>query len=254
MFEAVQRADRPSLRTFAKTFIKTGNDTAALLCLDHVFSSPPELHSLPFTEVQESLSSYFEYVCLLNMLRDDESLAEGSNCQRLFGFQVLRESRYLIPKYTLVHERLVGQSGSSGKSVDGYRCSYDELRRGIIQLISARIRDRTETQNYACRDARGFSPCLQLLIRRNCFPPCPFQHIQPEQSTADWYHARLRLILLQFKILSSADYLDRNVIKYVLNYSASDACRCSPNVKLLARGIIFSTSSTIPKAWVVRKP
>ena len=258
MFKAIRDADFTSLRALAKTFIGTRNNPAALLCLDHVFSSPLKLKNISFVEIQESLSLYLDYIRLLNKFRRDESLAEGSNRQRLFGFQVLGDNRYLVPKHTLVHQKLTNQSGSSRKNVDGYKCNYDELNRGIIQLISSRVRDRTGTQNGASRDAHGFSPCLHWLVQNKCNPPggggCAFQHVRAQQLTVDWYHARLRLILLQFQILDSAQGCNWHVAKYVATHSVIYVSGYSLNVKLLAWGIILSTSPTIPEARIVRKP
>jgi len=221
MFEAIQRTDRADLRRLARIFIGAGNNPAALLCLDHFFSSPLKLQNLPLAEVHSSLSLYLDYIRLLNQFWRDESLAEDSNHQRLFGFQALGENRYLVPKHTLLHEKLTGRSGPGKKSMDGYRCGYDELRRGIIKLVSSRIRDRTEIQNNACCDVHGFSPCLRLLVQKKCNPPggkgsCTFHHIQLKQLTADWYHSRLRLILLQFQILDLARSRDWHISKYVL--------------------------------------
>jgi len=256
MFKAIQRANHTSLRALAKTFAAARNDPAALLCLDHFFSSPLKLLKLSLVEIQSLLSLFLDYLHLLNKFRHDESFAEGSNHQRLFGFQVLGDGRYLASKNSLVFEKLTSQSGSSRNNVDGYRCSYDELRRCIVQLISNRIYDRTEMQNNACRDVYGFSPCLYLLVQRRCEPPkekgpCTFQHIRPEQLTADWYHARIRLILLQFQILDSARYYDRGMTKYVLVHSARNVFGYSLNVKLLAWDIVLGASSAIPEAWIV---
>ena len=218
MFEAIKRADRTSLRTFATTFLRTGNGPAALLCMDHVFSSRLKLRNVPLVEVQASLSSYLDYIRLLNKFWHDKSLAQDSNHQRLFGFQVLGDNCYLAPRHTILHEILANGSGSGRMGVNGYECDYVDLSWGVVQLIRSRIHDRTEIQNQACRDVHGFSPCLSLLIEKECNPPkgkgqCPFQHIQPEQLTVDWYHARLRLILLQFQILNTAQYYDADVLK-----------------------------------------
>jgi len=258
MFKAIQCADHASLRTLAKTFIGTRNDPAALLCLDHGFSPPPKLLNLSFVEIQASLSLYLDYVRLLSKLRRDESLAEGSNRQRLFGFQVLGEDRYLAPRHTILHEKLAGRFGSGGESMGGYTCGPDELRRGIIQLILSRTSDHAVDQDGTCRDIHGFSPCLRLLIEKRCDSPngqgsCTFQHVQPEQLTIDWYHSRLHLILLQFQILNSARYDELDVKKYVLAYSVINAYGYSLNVKLLAWYIVLSTSSTFTGARIVRE-
>ena len=258
MFKAIRDADRESLCALAKTSIGKGKDATALLCLDHVFSPPFELRNLLLAQVQARLSLYLDYIRLLNRLLRDGSLAPGSSRQRLFGFQVLGEGRYLSPECSLLHEKLTNQSGSSGQSPDGYRCSYDELSWGIVQLIRSRIRDRTEIQNNACRDVYGFSPCYHLLVQKRCNPPqergpCPFQHIQLEQITLDWYHARLRLILLQFQILDLARCYNFHVAKYVLAHSARNACEYSSNIKLLAWDITLGTSSALSEARITRE-
>ena len=160
----------------------------------------------------------------MDKLRRDGSLAQGSARQRLFGFQMLGWNRYLVPESCSVYKKLANQAGSSKKSTDGYRCGSDELGRSITHFISNRTLDRTKTQDDICRGVHGFSPCLQLLVQKECSPleeigPCTFQHVQPEELTPNWYHARVRLILLQFRILDLARHDGLDVKKYVLVYS-----------------------------------
>ena len=231
MFQAIRSGDRMSLCSLAKSFTKSGNHPAALLCLDHAFSPPLSLQDLPLTRIQTLLSMYSCYIQLLKQLLDDESFAEGSNHQRLFGFRAFRQSRYLAPKHTLLYKRLVDQSSSSQQGGDGFICGYNVLRRGIVELIESRIRDRTMIENTACCDVHGFSPCFQLLVQKECNPPdkrapCTFQHIQPEKLTVDWYRARLSLILLQFRILDCARLHDLDLAKYVLSCSSVTGHTC----------------------------
>jgi len=225
MFEAIQNADHMSLRTLAKTFIKTGNDPATLMCLDHIFSSPPKLRHLSLADIHAVLSLYLDYIRLLDRLWRDGSLAEGSKHQRLFGFQVLGEDRYLVPKHSLIHGILTNQTIGSEESTDWHTCTYDELSGGILQLIESRTRERTKLENNACRDAYGFSPCLKLIIRGQCRrgETCDFQHIQADHLTIEWYHARIRLILLQFQILNSARHYPWLVTKCVPLRTLRDA-------------------------------
>ena len=223
MFKAIKRTDRASLRALAKTFIKQGDNPAALLCLDNFFSSPLKLQNLSLDRVEASLSLYFDYVNLLDKLRPNVSLAQGSARQRLFGFQVLGSNRYLVPEYSSLYNKLANQSGSSKKSADGHICGSDELGRSITHFISSRAVNRTKSQDATCRNVHGFSPCLQLFVQGECSPPkemgpCTFQHVRPEELTADWYRTRLRLILLQFRILDLARHDDLDVKKYVLVY------------------------------------
>ena len=220
MFQAIGNNDHATLRVLAKTFVGAGNDLLALLCLDHVFSSPLKLQNLQLFEVQASLSLYLDYVRLLDKFLRDESVSNGSNNQRLFGFQVLGSGCWLVPKNTLLHGKLSSRLGSGDQSADGYRCRFDELRRFVTETISSRIHDRTKSQNRACYEVQGFSPCLEQLVQDECCSqygrrPCTFQHIQRTQLTVDWYHAQLRLILLQFNILDTAGYCNSDVVKYV---------------------------------------
>ena len=221
MFQAIQHSDNTALRSSFKTFIGAKNDPAALLCLDHLFSSPLGLQNLPLSEVHALLSHYHTYISLLNKFRRDQSLVNGSNHQRLFGFQVVGENRWLVPKHSLLHGRLTEKSGSSGQKASGYKCGFDVLHKGVIAILENRINDRTRTLNEACSSVHGFSPCLRLLAQEKCDLVnqrglCTFQHIKPERLSVDWYHTRLRLILLQFQILESAHLLDFQTARCVL--------------------------------------
>jgi len=260
MFEAIatQRTNRASLPALAETFFETKNDPATLLCLDHFFSSPPRMRNLPPDKVEATLYHYLDYIHLLKNLRRDNSLAPGSARQRLFGFQVLGYNRYLVPEQSSLHKILANQSGSGERSTDGQRCSHDELCQSINHFISNRTFRRTKIQDETFRDAYKFSPCPQSLVQKECSPskktePCTFQHVRPRELTADWYHARLRLILLQFRILDSACYDDLDVKKYVPVYSAEKTRGYSLELKLLAWGIVLSASSTLSDARIIGK-
>ena len=220
MFEAIQPIDHTRLLVLAKMFINARNDPAALLCLDYVFTSPFSLRELSYTDIHALLSLYLEYVRLLDRFYRDDSLAEGSKHQRLFGFQVLGEDRYLVPKHTRVYEILAKQFGTGEESTDEYTCTYKEITLGIVQIISGRIINRTEFLNNACRNVHGFSPCLPFMVRGQCKwgEACDSKHIEQDQFTVEWYHARIRLILLQLQILNLARHYPWPVLKYVPKY------------------------------------
>ena len=257
MFRAIQCADHATLRVLAGRFIKTRSDPIALLCLDHAFSPALELRGLSLAKIQELLSLFLDYIRLLNKFRGDEMLTEGSNHQRLFGFQVIGENRYSVPGDSLLCGGLAARSGLGGEGGECI-CGYDELRQVIIQFISSRIYNRTEIQNSACHGVHGFSPCLHLLVRNDCNPPeekgpCTFHHIQQGQLSVDWYHTRLRLILLQFQILDLARYKEWSAVKYVVMLSAGNVFTYSLNAKLLASDVVFGPSSTFSPARIVRE-
>ena len=229
MFQAIRHSDHATLRALAKTFSESNNDTAALLCLDHAFSSPLKLQGLPPSEVQALLSLYFDYVCLLKKVQRDESLAKGSNNQKLFGFQVQEENRLLVPGNTLLHGKITKKSTSSRKGVSGRKCGSEEVRQGIKDIITSRVRDRTNMQEMACNNVHGFAFCSQSLLRGNCSSlggdeSCTFQHIQAEDLTVDWYQSRLHVILLQFQILELAQMYALDVARYVPARSRTATC------------------------------
>ena len=215
MFQAIRHGDRENLRVLADTFFGAGNNVSALLCFDHAFSSTPDLHGLPLSEIKKTLLLFLSYIRLLDKFLFNDSLTEGSNRQNLFGFRVLGENRYLVPKRNILYEKLTKRS----PDMDGYRCGSEELRRCINNVIKARIRDRTNGLDKACRDIGGFLPCLRLLVQKECNPsrrqgtPCHFQHIQWRELTVEWYRNWFSLLFLQFRILDVANCHDLHVIQ-----------------------------------------
>lgn len=204
------------LRLLGFSFLRRTNSTAALICLDHVFSRPPTFHKTTLLETEALLSRYHAYVQLLIRFWRDDCLSEGSDHQKLFGFEVQQEDHYLVPKNTFIHGELSSARGILEDPPAEYTCSREELSDVIIHVLLDRIRARVEIQERACRETRGFSPCLTTLIGRNCAnEACPFQHIQPASITVEWFHARLRFLFLEFQILRSAQLFEKGVMQCV---------------------------------------
>jgi len=208
--------DFVQLRRLAFGFLSRTNSAAALICLNHVFSCPPTLHKAALVETEALLSLYLTYVRLLVQFWRDDRLSEGSNHQKVFGFEVQRENHYLVPENTLIYGGVSAVRGILEDPPAEYTCSREELSRVILRAILNHIKSRTEVQERACRETRGFSPCLSTLVRRNCFnETCPFQHIQPDSITVEWFHARLRFLFLEFQILRLAQLFDKGVMQCV---------------------------------------
>lgn len=167
-------------------------------------------------ETESLLSLYLVYVRHLDQLWRDDSFSEGSDCQKLFAFEVQQEDHYLVPSNTFLHFRISVVKGVIGNPPPEYICSREELGRTISTGILNRIKTRVETQERACRGTRGFSPCLNTLFGRECFNnPCQFQHTPPNEITLEWFHARVRFLFLEFKILRLAQIFDKTVMKCV---------------------------------------
>jgi len=211
-------------RLLAFKFLGRKNDVAALVCLDHVFSRPPTLRKVTLIEIESLLSLYLTYVRLLDQLWRDDRLSRGSNRQKVFAFDV-QEGRYLIPKGTFVHREVSAARGILDDPPPEYVLSREDLSRITSNVILNHIKTRVEIQERACRETRGFSPCLYTLIGRNCTNErCPFQHVQPNEITTEWFHRRLRFLFLEFQILRLAQLFDKGVMQYVHNDTSFRPC------------------------------
>ena len=241
------------LRRLASRFLWRTNKAAALLCLDHVFSRTPSLQKATLMETESLLSLYLTYVRLLDRFWRDIQPSEGSDCQKIFAFEVQQEGHYLVPARTLIHWNASATKGILEDPPLEYIFSREELERIISTTILDRIKIRVEMQERACRGTRGFSPCLNTLIRRNCFnEDCQFQHIPPNEITLDWFHARLRFLFLEFQILHLAQIFDKGVMQYV-NLGLSFHLH-SFNDKVLASNVLFCTLSADSKARFTQQP
>lgn len=208
--------DLVQLRRLAFGFYIRRNSAAALICLDHVFSSHPTLHKATLVETEALLSLYLTYVRLLVQFWRDDRFSEGSNHQKVFGFEVQQEDHYLVPKNTFIYGKVSAARGMLEDPPAEYSCSREELSRVILRAIVAHIASRTKVQERACYGTRGFSPCLNTLIKGNCTKEtCPFQHIQPDSITVEWFHARLRFLFLEFQILRLAQIFDKKIMQCV---------------------------------------
>lgn len=208
--------DIGQLRRLAFSFLGRTNTTAALLCLDHVFFRAPSFHKAALLETESLLSLYLTYVRHLDQLWRDNRFSEGSNCQKIFAFEVQQEGRYIVPSDTFLHGRVSAERGIIDNPPSEYICSHEELGRFISTAIRNRLKTRVEIQERACRGTRGFSPCLYTLLGRNCYnDSCQFQHTPPNEITLEWFHARLRFLFLEFQILRLAQLFDKKVMKCV---------------------------------------
>ena len=204
------------LRRLAFSFNTRTNHVAALVCLDHVLSRAPSFHGTTLVEIESLLSLYLTYVRLLDQFWRDGRLSEGSNCQKIFAFEVQQGDRYIVPKNTFIHGKVSATRGIFDDPPSEYICSHEELSRITSKAISDHIKNRVAIQERACRGTRGFSPCLSVLIRRVCYnESCQFQHIQSNEITVEWFHSRLRFLFLEFQILRLAQLFDKGVMQYV---------------------------------------
>lgn len=176
-------------------------------------------------ETESLLSLYLTYVRQLDQLWRDDQFSEGSNCQKIFAYEVQQDGRYLVPSNTFLHGGVSAARGIVNNPPSEYICSREELGSVISTTILDRIETRVGLQEVACRGTRGFSPCLNTFFGRNCSKElCQFQHTPPHEITLNWFHARLRFLFLEFQILRLAQIFDQEV-KQCVCFKPS-FCRC----------------------------
>ena len=204
------------LRRLAFMFLRRSNKPAALLCLDRVFFRFPSLLKAGLVETESLLSVYLTYVRQLDQIWRNGRLSEGSDCQKIFAFEVQQEDHYVVPSNTFLHGKISASRGNLDNPPSEYICSHEELGRAISEAILGHLKARVSTQEHACRGTRGFSPCLNTLLRKHCsYEPCQFQHIPANEITLDWFHVRLRFFFLEFQILRVAQLYDEKVMQWV---------------------------------------
>src|ERR1700761_3071904 len=108
MFQAICQRDISKLEALGQLF-EEENPGAALLCLDHCFTSPPKIQALSVDGVAQQLRAFFRYVKLLNTFTWADP-STNSVVKRLFGYVRQGENSFSIPEGTLLHKILCQQN------------------------------------------------------------------------------------------------------------------------------------------------
>lgn len=220
MFRARHEADFKALRVLHLKFIRAKNYSAALLCLDLIFSSTLPLQGSPTADPEPDFPFYFAYFELLDRLRREDLLDAGSFRQKVFAFQQCQDDRFFIPADSFLHTALVPKPVTLEEK-DGCLFTHEELRRALDHLIPDYIHLRAKQQHNAYRNRLGAAPCLMMVARGECprAGNCHFQHLRPERVTVGWFNARVQLVLKEIQILNLAGFHPLGVILCVSRWS-----------------------------------
>ena len=213
MFKARHNADFETLRVLHSKFIKDENYSAALLCLDPIFTSTfPPPQGAPKVDPGPELPLHLTYFELLDRLRREDCLDTGSIRQKVFALQPRPDDRFFIPAKSLLHAVFLPKQDTVHEK-DGCIVTHEELRRVLDREIPLYIYNRAKQQHNAYRRRLGATPCLTKVARGECRKEdCQFQHLRPEMITAEWFNARIQSVLTEIRILNLAGFHPKGVI------------------------------------------
>ncbi|KAJ7671947.1 hypothetical protein B0H17DRAFT_1208872 [Mycena rosella] len=209
MFQAISRRDFSQLGPLGEEFEAT-NPAAALLCLDHCFTTPPDIQELPVEGVASKLQAFHAYVKLLNNFTWMDP-CHWPMVEKLFGYIRQGENNFLIPKGTFLHSALHLQShpASHRSAADNIVLSGSELWDVYHRALKDRLRRRVLEENDLCKRTKAFSPCLSFAIfDGHCNRmDCPHEHIPGAMIDAQQYNFRVRVHLQQILIFQTAQFI-----------------------------------------------
>ena len=217
MFGARHQADFKTLRALHLKFIAAENYSAALLCLDPVFTSTLPLQGSQTVDPELDLSLHFTYFDLLDRLRREDRLDAGSIRQRVLAFQPRQDDRFFIPVNGFLHA-VFALRPDTVQEKGGCIVTHEELRHVLDRKIADYIHLRAKQQHSAYRGRLGTTPCLTMVALGECKRVgCRFQHLRPERITVGWFNARVLLVLKEIRILNLAGFRPKGVILCVLH-------------------------------------
>lgn len=188
---------------------------------------------------------HFTYFELLDRLRREDCLDTGSILQRVFAFQPREDDRFFIPANSFLHAVFLSKPDTRQEK-GGCVVTHEELRRVLDHEIPEYTRLRAKQQNNAYRKRLGAAPCLTTGKGECTRQGCQLQHIRPEKITADWFNARIRLVLTEIQILNLASFHPPGVILCVLNWPEVGTTPDSDRVGI-GTGLVSFTSVFIPR-------
>jgi len=191
------------LSDLGNSFLKRGNVSAAVLCLDHYFNQVPQLLDEDIAKISWDLRQFFDYV---HILHDLASLAEpikDPRVQKLFGIQAGEDGRVILPPHNPLLAFVRTEVLLDGRAF----LDSKKFLKAFRACLHLRLLDRVTRENDNCRKSPALHrlPCLKHILYQNCeLSPCDRLHILP---TMIWFHDWIGAHLLQIVIYDSISSL-----------------------------------------------
>src|ERR1700761_6766796 len=131
MFEAISNVNAVQLMALGKTFYNGGNNSAALLCLDHSFRNfnTQILQSYSDSQILTMANALHGYALLVDEVIIAPDPWSRRSIQKLFSFSVKSSGGIYLPRGTFLHGR-AQKSLSSDDTVE-VRYFYDLYRSAL---------------------------------------------------------------------------------------------------------------------------
>ncbi|KAF9033219.1 hypothetical protein BDZ89DRAFT_983953 [Hymenopellis radicata] len=202
MFKALFAGSDKDLLSLGLKFVQQDIHAAALLCLDHFFSRPLQIQSMPLIGVVDTLETFTTYVTLLSKVTFLVDPWKDEHISRLFGFSRVAENVFRVPSPTWLFDR-ISRARKTLTSTE-FQVSVEELQLQFRISLGSRLRARTEAASDACHQSKAFSPCLAYVVFRSCNRfNCPENHIAASGIGPEFYNQRVRVHLQQILIAQS---------------------------------------------------
>jgi hypothetical protein len=208
MFQAIISGNSDRLQQLGLIFHKKQNKAAELLCLDHIFNTPPRIQGATIQHTISSLAMFYSYSRLLHDIANLADPCHDSLVQKLFAFQVSREDMFSIFRSASLHREVDDQQERLFHEQDGkLSVSRVDLSRVLKTYLGERLRSRITEENDICRRAKLFSPCLNALLGTCVRTDCPRDHVDPAILNPDWYNLRVRIHLQQILVFQNSHFV-----------------------------------------------
>lgn len=203
-----------NLQELASRFIlvhKRGH--AGLMCLDHVFVSPPAIQVADLKTVRDQLYSFYVYAFSLREFGLTPKPCSNEAIRRILRISPSGDHVFSLQAGTWLR-RLVFESRVKISIIrhdeHGTLWVYEaELCNFIKSSVLTRLKERVLRENEMCRLTQAFSPCVSFATSGICHrDPCSQAHLVPVQLTPEWYNMRVWLHLQQIQIFQTLHVLD----------------------------------------------
>ncbi|KAG1719467.1 hypothetical protein EDB19DRAFT_2045105 [Suillus lakei] len=213
MFQSILREDHESLKKLALAFQEHDHDTAALHCLDHIFTRVADIRPFQLHEMASFLEMFHTYAQLLYHISTLPDPLGRRECdvQKLFSIVPLPGNEFLIPSGTFLHDN-VARIPQNNYLVSVHQFGYTASRRNATELIHRSIRtvlkDKVLAVDEMCCGAPIFLRCLSFVASGSCQRDrCPQKHVAISNLDRVQYNAHVAIhmqLILILQLLYSA--------------------------------------------------
>ncbi|KAF9050293.1 hypothetical protein BJ165DRAFT_1341573 [Panaeolus papilionaceus] len=197
LYRSLHNHDNGSLLNMVNGLVARNNLRAALLILDYIFASSPEIDKLTdITEVARTLTYFSRYV---ELLHDAAFFADPcrENNQKMFGVVQHNHDTFSFRPNTVI--------AAFQSSQADYARSATMKRADIVvvfrRCLQQRLQQKVVEENMSCRRAPVFDPCIRHVALGECtVSGCLRPHITTNEM---WFRDWLRIHLLQIFIYTA---------------------------------------------------